>query len=121
MFNISEQEGFKTALHETSYILRELHSISTSHDLPLQERLERILSERIRAEEALYVDAQPLSDKFFLVACNPDQPYNDERAWGLYLIDEFGNRVPIHQDPEISCWQPIPLRPRTTPPRRPDK
>ncbi len=64
----------------------------------------------------LYGDAQPLCDKFFLVACNPHQPYNDERAWGLYLIDEFGNRVLIHQDPEISCWQPIPLRPRTTPP-----
>lgn len=44
MFNISEQEGFKTALHQTSYILRQLHSISTSHEMPLQERLERILA-----------------------------------------------------------------------------
>ncbi len=64
----------------------------------------------------LYVDAYPLSDKFFLVACNEDQRYNDERAWALYLLDEFGNRTLIHRDPEISCWQPIPLRARTRPP-----
>ncbi|MHC4181177.1 MAG: hypothetical protein ACYSWU_27075, partial [Planctomycetota bacterium] len=64
----------------------------------------------------LYVDAQPLSEKFFLVSCNPDKVYNDVKAWGLYLLDEFGNRVLIHEDAEMSCWQPIPLRPRTTPP-----
>jgi len=64
----------------------------------------------------IYCDAQPLSEKFFLVACNPDQKYNDVKAWGLYLLDEFGNRVLIHQDEEMSCWQPIPLRPRRVPP-----
>ncbi len=64
----------------------------------------------------LYIDAQPLTDKFFLVGCNPDKPYNDVKAWGLYLLDEFGNRVEIHQDEEISCWQPIPLRSRPRPP-----
>jgi hypothetical protein len=26
------------------------------------------------------------------------------------VIDEFGNRVRIYHDPEISCWQPLPLR-----------
>jgi PAS domain S-box-containing protein len=44
MFDVSEQETFKSALHETGYILRELHSITTSHELPLQERLNRILA-----------------------------------------------------------------------------
>lgn len=63
-----------------------------------------------------YSDPYPLSDKFFLVACNPDRRYNDQAAYGLYLLDAFGNRVPIYDDPEISCWQPMPLRPRTTPP-----
>ena len=67
----------------------------------------------------LYVDAQPLSNRFFLVSCNPDKTYNDVKAWGLYLLDEFGNRVPIYRDAEISCWQPIPLRPRATPPVMP--
>ena len=63
-----------------------------------------------------YADPYPLSDAFFLVSCNPDQRYNDQSAYGIYLLDKFGNRVPIYQDDEISCWQPMPLRPRQTPP-----
>jgi hypothetical protein len=63
-----------------------------------------------------YSDPYPLSDKFFLVSCNPDQRYNDQAAYGIHLLDAFGNRVPIYDDPEISCWQPMPLRPRPTPP-----
>jgi hypothetical protein len=63
-----------------------------------------------------YSDPYPLSDKFFLVSCNPDKRYNDESAYGIHLLDVFGNRVPIYQDPKISCWQPMPLRPRQTPP-----
>jgi hypothetical protein len=65
-----------------------------------------------------FADPYPLSDKFFLVSCNPAGRYNDEAAYGIYLLDVFGNRVPIYHDPEgkISCWQPMPLRPRQTPP-----
>jgi hypothetical protein len=63
-----------------------------------------------------YADPYPLSDKFFLVSCNPDRRYNDQSAYGIYLLDAFGNRVPIYDDAEISCWQPMPLRPRTVPP-----
>jgi hypothetical protein len=55
--------------------------------------------------------------KYFLVTCNPDQSWNHPSAYGLYLIDIFGNRVPILQDREISCWQPVPLRPRPVPPQ----
>jgi hypothetical protein len=64
----------------------------------------------------LYSDPYPLSDKFFLVSCNPDRRYNDRAAYGIYLLDVFGNCVPIYHDPEISSWQPMPLRPRKTPP-----
>jgi hypothetical protein len=63
-----------------------------------------------------YADPYPLSDKFFLVACNPDRRYNDETAYGIHLLDAFGNRVPIYHDPEISCWQPMLLEPREVPP-----
>ncbi len=63
-----------------------------------------------------YADPYPLSDKFFLVACNPDKRYNDETAYGIHLLDAFGNRVPIYHDPNISSWQPMPLRPRRRPP-----
>jgi len=72
----------------------------------------------------LYCDPYPLADpetgagagKFFLVACNPDRPWHDAAAYGLYLLDDFGNRVLIHRDPAISCWQPMPLQPRPRPP-----
>ncbi|NUQ65601.1 MAG: hypothetical protein HUU20_24290 [Pirellulales bacterium] len=63
-----------------------------------------------------YADPYPLSDKFFLVSCNPEGRYNDPAAYGIHLLDVFGNRVAIYHDPEISCWQPMPLRPRKTPP-----
>ena len=64
----------------------------------------------------LYTDACPLDDKFYLVVCNPDREFNDLAGYGIYLLDEFGNRVPIHRDPSISCWQPLPIRPRKAPP-----
>ncbi len=72
----------------------------------------------------LYSEPYPLADpvsgagagKYFLVDCNPDKAWNDATAYGLYLIDAFGNRVKIHDDPAISCWQPMPLAARERPP-----
>jgi len=63
-----------------------------------------------------YCDPYPLSDKLFLVSCNPDRRYNDRSAYGIYLIDAFGNRVRVYDDPEMSCWQPMLLEPRRKPP-----
>ncbi|HIJ70191.1 MAG TPA: hypothetical protein HPP87_02365 [Planctomycetes bacterium] len=63
----------------------------------------------------LYMDPLPLSEKFFLVSHNPDKVWNDVRAYGLYLLDEFGNHILIYKDKEFSCWQPTPLRPRKKP------
>ena len=64
----------------------------------------------------LFCDPWPLSDKFFLVAHNPDKPHNHPTAYGIWLIDAFGNRVRIYDDPDISCWQPVPLQARPKPP-----
>ena len=64
----------------------------------------------------VFCDPYPLSDRFFLVSHNPDRPISDNAAYGLWLIDVFGNRVPIYKDPEISCWQPMLLKARPTPP-----
>ncbi|OGV70383.1 MAG: hypothetical protein A2283_14080 [Lentisphaerae bacterium RIFOXYA12_FULL_48_11] len=72
----------------------------------------------------LFSEPYPLADpeanagagKFFLVNCNPDQPWGHASAYGLWLIDVFGNRVQIYSDPQISCWQPMPLQARKTPP-----
>ena len=72
----------------------------------------------------LFSEPYPLADpatgagagKYFLVDCNPGQSWNHPSAYGLWLIDTFGNRVLIHDDPKISCWQPMPLRSRPMPP-----
>lgn len=64
----------------------------------------------------LYTDPYPLSSDFFLVSHNPDRPWNDESAYGLYLLDSFGNHQLLYRDEQFTCRQPYPLRPRTTPP-----
>jgi hypothetical protein len=58
----------------------------------------------------------PLSYKFFLVTHNPDKPWNELAGYGIYLLDEFGNRELINKDAEFSCWGPYPLRSRPLPP-----
>ena len=71
-----------------------------------------------------YCDPYPLSSptdreiagKFFLVSCNPEGEWNDPTAYGIYLLDVFGNRVLIHDEPDSSCWQARPIEPRPVPP-----
>jgi hypothetical protein len=68
---------------------------------------------------SFYCDPYPLSDKFFLVSHNPDKRYNDQQAYGIWLLDAFGNRVLIHQDPQMSCFQPMLLTSRPVEPKLP--
>ena len=58
----------------------------------------------------------PLNQKYFLIAYNPDKPWNDVAGYGIYLLDEFNNRELIYKESEWSCWQPMPLRERPRPP-----
>jgi len=69
----------------------------------------------------LFQEPYPLSDKFFLVSYNPDRKWNDPTAYGLYMVDEFGNRVLIHREAASSCWGAYPLRPRPRPPVLPSQ
>ena len=64
----------------------------------------------------LYMDPFPLSPDIYLVSHNPDKPWKDVRAYGLYLLDAEGTHLRIHTDTEFSCWQPYPLRTRKRPP-----
>ncbi len=63
----------------------------------------------------LFDDPFPLSDDFFLVSYNPDKDVEDKSAYGLYLLDAFGNRELIYNDKEMSCFLPFPLKPRKKP------
>lgn len=63
-------------------------------------------------------DPWPLTEDCMLIANNaPDLgPHGI-----LQLIDRFGTRVTLHRDAEISCYSPMPIRPRPRPPIRPSQ
>lgn len=54
----------------------------------------------------------PLSDSFFLVACQPAA----SRPWGIYLADVFDHLTLIKELPGQALLEPIPLQPRPRPP-----
>jgi len=64
----------------------------------------------------------PLGEDLFLAAFSADPypgvmsqvPRHD--AYGIYLVDTLGGRELIYRDPEISCFAPMPVRPRPKPP-----
>lgn len=70
---------------------------------------------------AFYESPYPLSEDYFLVAYSPT-PLSAEgtepavNALGVYLLDTDGNRELIYRDPAIGAMNPIPIRPRPTPP-----
>jgi hypothetical protein len=67
-----------------------------------------------------YTTPWPLAEDLFLAGyCYGEQ--NDPAGYGIYLIDVFGTKELIYRDPAISCFTPIPLRPRPRPPVLPDQ
>jgi cytochrome c553 len=73
-----------------------------------------------RPRMGYYCNPWPLSEDFHVVsyAYGPDD--RDPRGYGLYLLDRWGNRDLIYRDPEISCFEAVPLRAREAPPVVPD-
>ena len=64
----------------------------------------------------LFKEPFPLSENLFLVSMNVDRNWKHPTAWDICLLNESGDTALIHSDPEIGLFQPIPLRPRKTPP-----
>jgi hypothetical protein len=69
----------------------------------------------VRGRGGTYMHPWPLSEKYFLVSYAYGG-MTDEKGYALYLIDVYGTRELIYRDPEISCFMPLPLRPRPRPP-----
>ena len=67
------------------------------------------------APNMAYATPWPLSEDDYLAACDLKA-----KNHGLYWLDRFGNRELIYRDPAIACLDPIPLRPRPTPPVLPE-
>jgi hypothetical protein len=59
-----------------------------------------------------FMDPYPFSEKFFLVSHTPGSKVE---KYGLYVLDAWGNRAELYQDPDISCFESMPLRPRRRP------
>ena len=67
----------------------------------------------------LYTHPYPVSENEFLVSykVDPADHYKEvPDAYSLYLIDTKGNHRFVHSDKELSCWHPLPLVARKTPP-----
>jgi hypothetical protein len=58
-----------------------------------------------------YGSPWPLSEDFYLCVYAAD-----EKNYGIYLLDSFGNRELLYRDPAIACLDPIPLKERVRPP-----
>ena len=69
-----------------------------------------------------YATPWPLSERYFLCVYDHDAnaQYNqldaDARRYALCLLDIYGNKEILYRNSEISCLDPIPLRPRAKPP-----
>jgi hypothetical protein len=94
-------------------------------DVPLPETSEGAV-ERYQT----YGTAWPLSPDYHLCVYSPGkdagthtllkQKALDFPPYKICLLDSFGNRELIYEDPKIACISPIPLRPRAAPPVLPE-
>ncbi|MDR2344664.1 MAG: hypothetical protein LBE18_01220 [Planctomycetaceae bacterium] len=64
----------------------------------------------------LFIDPFPLNEHDFLVSYNPNQKWNTVNAYGIYLINDTGERELLFRDNEWSAWCPIPVQATPVPP-----
>lgn len=72
----------------------------------------RIVDELVKDDWPRFLHPFPLSDKYFLVACQP----KPGALWGIYLADIFDNLILLKEEPGWAFLEPVPLRPGPTPP-----
>ena len=62
-----------------------------------------------------FTDPYPFSETFFLVSHSPGSVPRKRTSYGIYVLDAWGNRAMLCNDPKLNCYQPLPLRPRPRP------
>ncbi len=63
-----------------------------------------------------YGTPYPLSEDYFLCVYDPNANTNGaNKRYGIYAIDTKGNKTMLYNDPNTSCYSPIPLKPRAVP------
>jgi hypothetical protein len=69
----------------------------------------------------LFKEAFPLDKDLFIVSHKPQGLEADHpKGYGLYLLDSKGEVQLVYRDPAISCWNPMPVLPRSVPPVLPN-
>ncbi len=65
---------------------------------------------------AFFREPYPISEELFMVGYKPKGPHwTEENAWGMYVLEDNGQKYLFHKEKDISCWQPMPLKPRVVP------
>lgn len=70
----------------------------------------------LRTDVGYYTYAYPLSENYFIVSYGYGPDDRDPTGYGIYLLDRWNNRDLIYRDPELSCFEPLPVRSRPVPP-----
>ena len=60
-----------------------------------------------------YTDPYPISENLCLVVYGGME--TGPKRHSIYLMDYEGNKTPLYEDPEISCYNPVPLHKRPMP------
>jgi len=76
-----------------------------------------ILDKLTRNQCPRFLHPFPLSEKYFLVSCQPDH----KAPWGIYLVDVFDNFLLLCEQPGRALMEPIPVRKTPTPPAMPSR
>jgi hypothetical protein len=67
---------------------------------------------RATAHMGYFLTPYPFSEDFYLVS---HAPGSDDKHYGIYVLDRWGNRTELYNDPSVSSFLPVPLRPRRKP------
>jgi len=70
----------------------------------------------LRKDVGYYTYAYPLSEKYFIVSYCYGPDDRDPTGYAIYLLDRWNNRDLIYRDPELGCFEPLPVRARPVPP-----
>jgi len=95
--------------HEASGVVQPIPSTATNN-------IGRIY-DHVRNVWPRFLHPQPLSESYFLVACQP----TPKHKWGVYLVDVFDNFLLLKDDPALAIVEPIPVIRRPVPPILPDR
>ena len=69
----------------------------------------------LRKDVGYYTDVFPLSEDYYLVAYCYGPDDRNPVGYGIYLLDRWNNRDLVYRDPELSAFEPYPVKPRPRP------